>query len=134
MYIHIHHYCSGIYAEYKVKTTLDQRARKRWLRLLISQMQYVSNRCQAGCILYPELHTRWGWALSEQGQPVEAINHYQLAIRAKPTYTTAYARLAALHVKLNQPDEARRVLEAGLKANPGSRGLQQRLGKLQTSQ
>lgn len=130
VFVHIHHYCSGIYAEQKAKSTLDPQARKRWLRGVAGEMHYVSRHCPARCALYPELHSRWGWALAEDGQPSEAIRHFQLAIKAKPKYPPAYAKLSDVYVEINQPDEARRVLNEGLKAKPGSRMLQRRLEKL----
>ena len=129
-FIHTHHYCGGIYAEQKARITADQRERKRWLRSVKSEMQYVSRHCSAKCAFYPELHSRWGWALAEDKQLSEAIGHFQLAIQAKPEYTTPYARLSDVYLKLNQPDKARKVLEAGLKGKPGSRMLQRRLDKL----
>jgi len=132
-YIHMHHYCSGIFAEQKAKSSLNQRERGNWLGRVISQMRYVSSACDARCVLYPELHTRWGWALGEQGQIAEAIKHYQLAFQAKQSYTPAYARLSELYLKNNQPDEARKVLESGLKASPKSRLLKKRLGELGSS-
>lgn len=128
--LHIHHYCSGVFAEQKAKSTLNQRERDNWLGKVISQMRYVSSLCNAKCVIYPELHTRWGWALSEQGQTAEAIRHYQLAMQAKQNYSLAYARLSDLYVAANQPDEARKVLESGLEARPNSRSLKRRLEKL----
>jgi tetratricopeptide (TPR) repeat protein len=93
-------------------------------------MKYVSGACNTGCVIYPELHTRWGWALGEQGQTAEAIRHYQLAIKAKPNYALAYARLSELYIEIDQPEEARKILESGLKASPNSRSLKRRLEKL----
>ena len=130
-FIHVHHYCDGIYAENKARITIDQKERKRWLRNVKGQMEYVSRHCSAKCVLYPELHTRWGWALAEDGQSSEAIKHFQMAIRAKPTYTSAYVKLSDLYLETNQLDNARRVLEQGLKAKPGSRSLQRRLLELE---
>ena len=129
--VHMHHYCDGLYAEKQAKVTADKNKRSHWLRLAAYQMQYVSGSCQPGCVLYPELHSIWGWALWQQGQVGEAIKHYQLAIQSKPTYTRAYADLADMYVKINESDEARKVLEAGLKVNPKSRKLKRRLLKLQ---
>ena len=133
-YIHMHHYCSGVHAEQKAKSTLNQRERVNWLGKVVSQMRYMSGSCNTKCVLYPELHTRWGWALSEQGQTAEAIQHYQLALKAKRNYTLAYVRLSELYLKANQPDEARKVLESGLKAKPNSRALKKRLKKLESSE
>lgn len=132
-FIHMHHYCSGIFAEQKAKTTMDQRERAHWLGRVVHQMRYVSGSCNRGCVLYPELHTRWGWALSEQGQIAEAIQHYQLAYMEKPNYAPAYARLSELYLEANQPDKAREVLESGIKASPKSRMLKKRLKKLDPS-
>ena len=93
-------------------------------------MAYVSRHCSTNCALYPELHTRWGWALGESGQHGEAIGHFQKAIKAKPKYVPAYAKLADVYVDIKQPEEARKILEQGLKAKPGSRMLQRRLKEL----
>lgn len=129
-YIHMHHYCNGVYAEQKARSTINQQERTRWLGRAIGEMQYVGRHCNTRCAIYPELHTRLGWALGESGQVAEAIGQFQLAIKAKPKYTLAYARLSDLYVKIKQPGEARKILEAGLKAKPGSRSLQRRLDEL----
>ncbi len=129
-FIHMHHYCNGIYAEQKARSTVNQQERQRWLRTVLGEMQYVSNHCPARCALYPELHSRWGWALGAGGQPVEAIKHFQLVIRAKPKYAPAYAKLSDLYIEIRQTDDARRALGEGLKAKPGSRILQKRLREL----
>jgi len=131
VYQHIHHYCNGIYAEKKARGTIDPRERGRWLRSVKGEMEYVSRHCSAKCALYPELQSRWGWALAADGQPSEAVEHFQLAIRAKPKYAPAYAKLSDLYIEINQPDEARRVLNEGLKAKPGSSMLKRRLKKLE---
>ena len=39
--------------------------------------------------------------------------------------------MSDLYVKLDQPDKARKVIEAGLQAKPDSRMLQRRLQKLE---
>jgi len=130
-FIHMHHYCSGIYAEQQVRNTINKQEKQRMLRAVIAEMQYVSRHCSTRCVLYPELHSRWGWALGVSGQPVGAVEHFQLAIRAKPKYMPAYAKLSDIYIEINQPDEARRVLGEGLKAKPGSRMLQKRLKKLE---
>jgi tetratricopeptide (TPR) repeat protein len=133
-YIHMHHYCAGVSAELKAKSTLNQQERVSALQRVVGQMRYVSSSCSTRCVLYPELHTRWGWALSELGQVGEAVQHYQLAIKAKRNYTPAYARLSELYLKSNQVDEARKILESGLKAKPNSSALKRRLKKLESSE
>ncbi len=130
VFIHMHHYCAGIFAEQQAKSALNKRERATQLGKVVSQMKYVSGACNAGCVIYPELHTRWGWALGEQGQAAGAIQHFQLAFQAKQNYAPAYARLSELYLETNQPDEARKTLELGLKASPNSRMLQRRLKEL----
>jgi tetratricopeptide (TPR) repeat protein len=134
VFIHLHHYCSGIFSEQKAKSAQKKPERAKWLGEVVSSMRYVSSACNQRCVLYPELHTRWGWALSKQGQIAEAIQHYQLALKAKRDYTLAYVRLSELYLKANQPDEARKVLESGLKARPNSSALKKRLKKLDSSE
>ena len=131
--IHIHHYCGGIYAEKKARIATDKGVRERLLGEVIHQMGYVSNHCNEHCVLYPELQTRWAWALGESGQVGEAIKHYQLAIQAKPKYTPAYARLSELYLELKKPEEARKILQQGLTASPKSSMLKRRLEELASS-
>ena len=134
VYQHMHHYCSGIYAEQKAKSAQSQRERVTQLGKVVHQMGYVSASCNAECVIYPELHVHWGWALAEKGQAAEAIQHYKLAIKAKPKYTLAYVRLSELYLAANQPEEARKSLETGLEARPNSRTLKRRLKELELSE
>lgn len=130
VYIHMHHYCNGLYAQTMARTAFNKANRNRLLADMIGEMQYVGRHCNSRCVLYPELHSHWGWALGEQGQIAEAIQHYNMAIKAKPKYTPAYAQLSELYKKNKQAGEARKVLEAGLKAVPNSRSLQRLLNEL----
>ena len=133
-FIHMHHYCAGIFAEKQAKSAPNQHERATQLGKVVSQMKYVSSACNARCAIYPELHTRWGWALGMQGRTAEAIKHYQLAFKAKKNYAPAYAGLFELHLEANQPDEARKVLEQGLRNSPKSSMLKRRLKELDSSQ
>jgi tetratricopeptide (TPR) repeat protein len=131
--IHMNHYCKGVFAEDRAKSIMDKNKRDYWLGILVHQMRYVSSSCKKKCVLYPDLHTRLGWALGEQGLTAEAIEHYQLAFKAKPDYALAYARLSELYLGIGQPEDARKILESGLKASPNSRALKRRLEKLESS-
>lgn len=131
IFMHLHHYCGGVFAEFKAKETVGQSSQAGWLAEIIKQMKYVSGPCNTPkCRLYPELHTRWGWALAEQGNAGDAVREYQLSIKGNPKYTLAYARLSDLYSTLKQYDNARRVLEEGLRANPTSKLLQHRIQAL----
>ncbi len=130
VWIHIHHYCAGIYAENQAKISIDKRKKKTYLEDVVHQMYYVGEYCGPRCVLYPELHTRWGWALKELGRIGDAVMHLQAAIKAKPDYSRGYAELADLYAETNQPDLARKTLEEGLKNKPKSRMLKRRLERL----
>jgi hypothetical protein len=129
-FIHIHHYCDGVYAEKMAQITANPRERSRWLKIVIGEMKYVGSHCRASCVLFPELHTRMGWAFGESGEVGDAIGQFRLVIQTRPKYTPAYAKLSDLYVKIKQPGEARKVLEEGLEAKPGSHMLQRRLKEL----
>ncbi len=133
-FIHMHHYCQGVFAEYKFKGAIDKVQKDNWLREVTHQMEYVSKSCPAKnkCLLYPELHTRWAWALNKQGNIAQAIKHYQLAIQEKQDYIPAYTKLSKLYLKSDQAEEARKILELGLKANPNSRAIKRKLKKIET--
>ena len=130
VWIHIHHYCAGIYAENQAKMSLDDRKKRQYLEQVIYQMNYVGKHCTPQCILYPELHTRLGWALKEMGKLVEATEQFHMAIKAKPDYAKAYAQLADLYADNHRVEDARRVLQKGLKVIPNSRSLKRRLDRL----
>ncbi len=130
VYIHVHHYCSGIYSENKAKVIYQEPERRGWLNSVEGEMLYVSRNCGPDCILYPGLHRRWGWSLAERKQYSEAIKHYELAIQVKKSYTKAYAELSDIYVKINLPQKARETLEKGLAVRPKSRKLKRRLKKL----
>lgn len=82
-YIHMHHYCGGIYAEFKAQMTMDKKKRANWVREIIVQMNYVSPYCDPSCPVYADLHRRWAWALAEQGRHDEAAKHMQLMAAAR---------------------------------------------------
>jgi hypothetical protein len=79
VYIHMHHYCGGLYAEFKARLIVNKRERAKWLQEVVVQMRYVGRHCDRGCVIYKELHQRWAWALGELGKPVEAMQHLREA-------------------------------------------------------
>ena len=122
------------YLEKVAKSSLDKRDRNELLGRVANNMEVWSKHCpRVGCALYPDLHNRWGWALSEQRQFSKAIEHYHLAISAKQNYTPAYIGLSEVYLELNQIEDARKILVKGLKVRPKSRLLQRRLKKLENN-
>ncbi len=131
IWVHIHHYCDGLYSTFQARTELDARNKKDWLARAARNFHYVSRYCRpSGCVIYPELHTFWGWVLGEQGDIQGAVSHLEKAIKAKPDYARAYAELASLYKRTGSVEQARRVLKQGLRRNPDSRRLKRLLKSL----
>jgi len=78
VYGHMHHYCGGVYAETRAKTTVKKRERDMWLHATVSEMRYVARYCDRDCVLYHDLYRRWAWALGEQGKTAEAAQKLQM--------------------------------------------------------
>lgn len=77
--IHMSHYCNGVYAEMMAKRSVDITKRNLFVAQAAEEMAYVSRDCDPKCVIYGDLHRRWGWALIEQGKIVEGTKHLRLA-------------------------------------------------------
>ncbi|MBS3955279.1 MAG: bacterial transcriptional activator domain-containing protein [Methylomicrobium sp.] len=67
-------------------------------------------------------------ALVKLGKP-GALEDYKEAIRLRPKYIQAYAKLADYYINNGMKDEAIKTIESGLKQDPKSKGLHRRLKK-----
>jgi len=65
----------------------------------------------------------------EIGDNETAVDYFNMSIKKNKKYIPAYSNLADLYVKLEQYDEAERVLRNGLKYKK-SKALKKRLKKL----
>jgi tetratricopeptide (TPR) repeat protein len=68
-----------------------------------------------------------GWVHSNAGRPQEALTAWRNAIRLDATMTSAYLALAETYLQLSHPELAVQVLKEGLKAQPTSLELQNKL-------
>jgi hypothetical protein len=82
--IHIHHYCGGLYAEFKAKTAPTKKERDQWLRFVVGEMSYVADNCGSTCVIYADVHRRLASALTQQGKYDAAMEHIRL-ISAMPS-------------------------------------------------
>jgi len=89
--IHVHHYCGGLYAEFKARIAPNARERKQWLEAVVGEMSYVADNCDLSCMLYADVHRRLAQALTQLGRPDEALKHVKLLNAAPPSATTPNA-------------------------------------------
>ncbi len=130
MYVHIHHYCSGLNHINKAYSISQPKIRKRVLNRALGGIDYVLKRAQPTFILLPELHTKKGQVLVQLKRYGDAVIEYNSAIRIKHDYVRAYASLSDLHIKLKNHESAIEVLQKGLGFKPNSKSLMRRLNKL----
>lgn len=76
----------------------------------------VLAKCAARAESTAPVHALLGFAYVEAGQKTKAIAANQVAIRKQPDYLPAYQNLLQVHLSDKKPAEARKVLEAAMKA------------------
>lgn len=82
--IHVHHYCGGLYSEFKARIAPNQRERKQWLQAVVGEMTYVANNCDTSCILYASVHSKLAQAYNQLGRFDEAMKHTMLLNAVPP--------------------------------------------------
>lgn len=76
----------------------------------------------------PATHLASGRMLEQQNDLRGAINQYERALAASPTLVEAYNRLGIVYQKLEQFDEAEKILKKGVRIAPESAMLHNNLG------
>lgn len=127
----IHHYCRGLRDMMFARTLSLRPEHKRalWERS-VQEIDYVIKKNPPTLVLMPELYYRRGEAMIELGQLNEAQVAFEKSRGLKPDYWPAYTRWADFLIDAKRPDEARGLLEEGLKQAPDSVELKQRLARL----
>lgn len=75
-----------------------------------------------------EAHTRAGRARNYLGQLPQALEHFNAAIRADPSYDRAYYELGVLYLRLNRVGEAEAAFQNVVRLNPDDYEAQGNLG------
>jgi tetratricopeptide (TPR) repeat protein len=105
--------------------------RNHLLESAIGEFGYTLKHCQnPNAAMKPEILTNLGRAYIGLKQYDNGVKVLTEAIRRNPKYEAAYAELSGIFILLNSPDDARKVLQDGVKAIPNSRLLQVRLKRL----
>ena len=127
---HVHHYCSGLDHLNKANMASDKETRTKELRGAIAGFTYMQENAPRDFILQPEISTQKGRAYLRLNQDGAAVQEFYNAIKLNPKYIPAYNALSDYFNNNNKPEEAKKILELGLKENPKSKSLKRRLNKL----
>jgi len=128
---HMHHYCRGVRDMTFARTLTLSPQHKRFLwERAADEMRYVIERSPSTMMLQPELWLRVGEAKLELGRLAEAQAAFEQSRKLKPDYWPAYTQWADYLIQKKQNDDARALLEEGLKHSPDQPALAKRLASL----
>jgi len=130
-WIHIHHYCYGMFALHNAKSTIDPKEKENWIYIALKQWNYVDKNWPRDFRLRPELHVKRGDTFMEAGNMAAALAEYRKAIAAKPDYSLPYVRLADYYIDQGKKEEALEWVRKGLRNAPKSKKLRRRLKTLE---
>lgn len=127
---HMHHYCRGLFAEGRLQRgNLDPKQRIAAINKAINEYRYVVDQAKPSMRLMPEIHYRMGLMYLRKGDRVGAADAFAMSRRLKPDYWPAYVAWAEELIRLRLHEEARSIVDEGLRHVPDER----RLKELQTS-
>lgn len=131
------HFCHGLKNVIRANRNIGDRKQERQnLNSALAEFEYVLGHTKKD-----NINGRYNNVLAmtsvEKGkiyyrldQTAEAMQMYHQAIKYNPKLSQAYAGLSDIHLGLGQVEEARKVLETGLKQAPKSKSLKRRIEKL----
>jgi tetratricopeptide (TPR) repeat protein len=129
-FIHIHHYCFGLYKTNKGNMTLDKGEKEELYTSAIGEMEYLFAHASPTFKMLPRISYDQGQLYEKRGKTGEAMQAYQKSINLNPKLPMPYAALSDLFKKQKNNKEAILILEQGLKYKPTSKALLKRMEKL----
>ncbi len=93
------------------------RRKARWAWGALAGFSVIFNLL-ATANYYAEGHAEVGTALFQDGRLLEAVEHYEQALRIKPDYTQPYNNLGIALVQLGRVEEGIKRYEQALRLNP----------------
>lgn len=129
-YVHLHHYCFAISFENRANSISNYKDKVFAYNQADRNYAYVLDKWEPGFILLPEVNVKRGKLLEKLGRQGESFKYYTEAVKANIKYSRGYAALSDWHKKYGKIEDAKKVIEDGLKVKPKSRMLIRRLKKL----
>jgi len=130
-FLHVHHYCAGLYTTYLANRITDRQKIRQVLRQVVDEFEYVEKHASQNFILMPEVLVKKGRALERLDRDGEAVNAYRKSIRLNRKYAPAYMALSDFYRSKENLQEARKIAEEGLKQAPSSKGLNRRVKEME---
>lgn len=117
----MHHYCWGLINERRAQASGTPRVRRDFLlRHAGGDYRYVLTNAEPGFRLLPEIFVKLGDIHALLGESATAIDAYQQAVLAQPSWWRPYSRWAEVAKNAGLPKMAMAQLEAGLRMQPDS--------------
>ena len=130
----IHHYCWALITLLRAgKMGIPDVKRKYAMSDAVGDIDFVIKNARPDFKLLPEIFTKKAELLAKLKKNSDAAMEYRKAVQVKQDYWPAYQGLAELYRSNKQIDEARAVVEEGLKHTPQSKTLNTMLAELQKS-
>ena len=128
---HMHHYCRGMRDMLRLRAANLTPAQRRTLWDSVArEMLYVIRQGPADMAFMPELWLHFGVAQLNLGNPLEAQRSFEEARRLRPDYWPAYTAWADFLLENRQAEQARAVVEEGLRHAPDAPELLKRRDRL----
>ena len=128
----MHHYCWGLVNFNRLRFGRADTNNKRYFaKQIADEYRYVIEHSTPNFVLLPEIWARIGEASLLAGDIGGAMDAYAKSRSIKPDYPPAYVQWAEFQMNNNRRDEARALIEEGLKNIPGFKpllDLQRKLG------
>jgi len=118
-FLHIHHYCMALNFLNRAKAQYRDKAGRNFnLQNAQNNIQYMFDQTNDKYVLAPDFYITKGEISFMQGEKGEAQTSFEKATRIKPDYPKGWLALSDYFRHTKRDEQARRVLEEGLKAVP----------------
>ncbi|MCX8049614.1 MAG: tetratricopeptide repeat protein [Methylohalobius sp.] len=130
-FFHGQHFCHGLKFMIRAQRAIgDKKLRDYRLQQAVGEFSYVVNANEGSPVYLAYTRIQRAKAYEMGGKLDLALRDLADAVRIAPKFPLAYGKLSDLYLKLGKTEEAKSVLQAGLKRNPNAKLLKQRLIKL----
>lgn len=128
---HAHHYCRGMRDLLFLRTVQIKPEHRRFLwDRAAGEMMYMIKNVPPNNPMQPEFWLHYGFAKMNFGDLAEAQRAFEQSRKLKPDYWPAYTFWADFLIQNKQNNDARALLEEGLKHSPDQPELAKRLASL----